>query len=220
MKNADILVIFDMDKTLLSCDSMELWYNFLDEKKIIDQKDKEIRKRLKRQYLDGTLDVHENFKVEFAILNRIPIAQRLAWQKEFFENYLKQTVSPKAIELINKYHKENAFIILSTSTMRFLAEPVAAYIKADHLLVTDGPLINNHYTGAIYEPANYREGKKTNFANWLQNCNKKFTKTFFYSDSINDMALLLAVDIPVAVNPDDKLHQYANDHDWAIMKFY
>ena len=53
-----------MDKTLLTCDSMELWHRFLDERGFITQQDKQTRKRLHDEYMAGSLDIYENFKLQ------------------------------------------------------------------------------------------------------------------------------------------------------------
>lgn len=164
MLDATWVIIFDMDKTLLACDSVELWHRFLDERGFIRQQDKQIRKRYHDEYIPGSLDIRENFKFEFSILGRIPNSQKTKLQNYFFENYLKSTIANKALELISHYRKENAIIILSTSSMSFIASPVAAFIKADHLLATEGDISNDEeYTGQIYGLPNYQEGKKTNF---------------------------------------------------------
>ena len=185
------VVIFDMDKTLLSGDSMERWHQFLAERGVTTESDKQTRKRLHDEYLDGSLDINENFKFEFLLLNRIPVSQRSSWQQHFFENHLKLMVSKIALDLIENYKKENAIIILSTSSMRFIADPVAAFIKADFLLATDGYVSQDVYTGKTFDPPNYREGKKTNFLNWLWNSQITLKEIIFYTDSINDIDLLL-----------------------------
>ncbi len=213
------VVIFDMDKTLLSCDSMELWHRFLDGLGIITPQDKQTRARLYSEYVAGTLDIHENFRFEFSLLNRIPVTQKAKVQKYFFENYLKTMVSMKALELIENYRKENAIIILSTSSMRFIADPVANFIKADHVLATEGHVSNNEYTGQVYDPPNYQEGKTANFLNWLRHNNLIPEQVIFYTDSINDIDLLEAVDVPIAVNPDDKLRKRAEIEGWEIVDF-
>lgn len=218
-KDVTNIIIFDMDKTLLTCDSMELWHRFLDMRGLVTQQDKQTRVRLHHEYVNGTLDVHENFRFEFSFLNKIPVDQREKIPNYFFENYLKAMVSKKALRLIAQYRKENAFIILSTSTMRFIAAPVAVYINADHLLATDGYIVDNKYTGQVYDPPNYQSGKKINFFNWLRNSNLTLGKITFYTDSINDIDLLEAVDIPIAVNPDEKLCAYAEAKNWKIVDF-
>ena len=42
----------------------------------------------------------------------------------------------------------------------------------------------------------------------------------FYSDSINDLPLLEAVDHPVATNPDDRLRAIAAERGWRILDLF
>jgi phosphoserine phosphatase len=41
--------------------------------------------------------------------------------------------------------------------------------------------------------------------------------SYFYSDSINDLPLLLMVDNPVAVDPDPSLRAEAEQRNWEII---
>ena len=43
-----------------------------------------------------------------------------------------------------------------------------------------------------------------------------FKNTTFYSDSINDLPLLMEVEKPVAVNPDNQLREIALKNNWQI----
>jgi phosphoserine phosphatase len=52
---------------------------------------------------------------------------------------------------------------------------------------------------------------------WLVNSNETLENSCFYSDSHNDLPLLKLVERPIAVNPDDKLRQVAQDSDWSII---
>ena len=45
----------------------------------------------------------------------------------------------------------------------------------------------------------------------------KLEKASFYSDSINDLPLLEAVEFPVAVDPDDTLRAHAQDKGWPVI---
>jgi phosphoserine phosphatase len=44
-----------------------------------------------------------------------------------------------------------------------------------------------------------------------------FERSYFYSDSHNDLALMATVSHPVAVNPDDSLRAHALAHGWPII---
>ena len=59
-----------------------------------------------------------------------------------------------------------------------------------------------------------REGKLTRLHAWLAGRGARLADfdSSFYSDSINDLPLLLAADRPVAVDPDEKLAAWAAEH--------
>ena len=44
-----------------------------------------------------------------------------------------------------------------------------------------------------------------------------FSETTFYSDSINDLPLLLEVEVPIAVNPENMLREEAIKQGWKII---
>ena len=60
-------------------------------------------------------------------------------------------------------------------------------------------------------------GKVARLAQWLAERDNDLADSWFYSDSHNDLPLLKQVARPVAVDPDDILHQHAVAHDWRIM---
>ena len=44
-----------------------------------------------------------------------------------------------------------------------------------------------------------------------------FERSYFYSDSLNDLPLLSLVSNPVAVDPDSTLRTYAKSAGWPIL---
>ena len=83
------IILFDMDNTLVSADTGDLWGEFLDLKGITHQKDKIIRRKLGKDYEEGTLDAIENFHFELSLLNKIPVFQRESLRDDFFEKFVK-----------------------------------------------------------------------------------------------------------------------------------
>lgn len=212
------ILIFDMDNTLLSCDSMEKWHDYLDLEGFMTESDVQNCKRLKKSYLEGTLDIYENFRFEFILLNKINrLTERI---DHFFNSLLKPYFSNIALDIIEQGKIENNEILLSTSTMSCIAKPVAEFIGANHFFATYGDIKKNQYTGIIDGVPNYQDGKRINFISWINgNLQDEKYETVFYSDSFTDLPLFLAVDKPVAVNPDEKLLNYAKDNNWKIQYF-
>ena len=47
-----------------------------------------------------------------------------------------------------------------------------------------------------------------------------FERSYFYSDSLNDLPLLSVVTNPVAVNPDATLREHALTQGWPILALH
>ncbi len=83
---------------------------------------------------------------------------------------------------------------------------------------TEVEVIDGTYTGKVLGIPALGEGKLTKVKEWMtQNNIGSFDKTFFYSDSINDLPLLSAVNKPIAVNPDNFLREECQKRSWEII---
>jgi phosphoserine phosphatase len=63
----------------------------------------------------------------------------------------------------------------------------------------------------------FQEGKVTRINDWLKARGQQlgdFSKSYFYSDSHNDLPLMKLVTNPVAVDADPTLTAYAISHEW------
>ena len=78
-------------------------------------------------------------------------------------------------------------------------------------------MIDGRYTGKVVGTPTYQEGKVERFDQWLHQNNVSKAGSYFYSDSINDLPLLLEVSHPVAVDPDEALRNAANERGWDII---
>jgi len=62
----------------------------------------------------------------------------------------------------------------------------------------------------------HREGKITRLLQWLDEEGENLEGASFYSDSRNDLPLLLKVDHPHVVNPDPVLLAHAEKAGWPV----
>jgi phosphoserine phosphatase len=82
--------------------------------------------------------------------------------------------------------------------------------------------VNDRITGKISGVPCYQDGKVKKLSDWLGE-NRASTKNLrmesatFYTDSINDLALMEVVAEPVAVDPDSSLEQVATTKQWQII---
>ena len=110
--------------------------------------------------------------------------------------------------------------MIVTATNAFVTAPIAERLGIDHLIATTPELKDGRYTGEVSGIPSFREGKVERLHTWLEEHEQSLTGSSFYSDSHNDLPLLVIVDNPVAVDPDTELAAYAQSHNWPIISLH
>ena len=213
------LALFDLDNTLLSGDSDFEWAQFLIGKGVLDREVHEARNRaFYEQYKNGTLDIHEFMRFQLKPLSRHPRRELDAWHAEFMRERILPIIGQKARALVAK-HKSDLCVVI-TATNSFITAPIAREFGVEHLIATESEQVNGEFTGKPSGTPAFREGKVTRLEEWLAARGRSlasFEKSWFYSDSLNDLALLSRVTDPVAVDPDETLRARAMKQNWPII---
>jgi len=93
-----------------------------------------------------------------------------------------------------------------------------------HLIATEPErAADGRFTGAVAGTPSFREGKIVRVDAWLAGLGlhwSSFSRTTFYSDSLNDLPLLERVLEPVAVDPDPTLRAHAQAAGWTILSLH
>ena len=212
------LAIFDLDNTLISDDSDFLWGQFLVDQGIVDKDEyEEANTRFYEDYKQGKLDIVEFLHFSLAPLANNKPEQLYKWRAQFIEEIIKPIQLKPAIRLVNKHRFRGDTVMVITATNRFVTEPIVKLFGIDNLLATTPEFVEGRYTGKFNGTPCFQEGKVTLLKEWLENSTETLENSWFYSDSHNDLALLKLVDNPVAVDPDEKLGDYAKQADWSII---
>jgi HAD superfamily hydrolase (TIGR01490 family) len=212
------LAIFDLDNTLIADDSDYLWGQFLVDQGIVDKNHYEsANAKFYDDYKQGTLDI-----VEFLRFSLQPLAdnnpeQLYQWRAQFIEETIRPLMLQSAQQLIDKHKARGDTLLVITATNRFVTEPIVNLYGIENLLATTPEFIDGRYTGGFNDIPCFREGKVKLLEAWLKNSTETMQDSWFYSDSHNDLPLLKLVDNPVAVDPDEKLAEFANASNWPII---
>jgi len=216
------LALFDLDNTLLEGDSDHAWGEFLVQKNKVDP----IYHRTKndqylKEYINGTLDIHDYIQFAVKPLIQHPLSEMLELRQAFVDQVITPMVSKKLMrQLQDHQHKKHVCVII-TATNRFVTEPIAAFLKVQHLIATELEVIDDRYTGRIQGTPCFQANKIQKLNNWL-NTNQfkasEFEHIWAYSDSYNDLPLLEFAITPIAVNPDQKLRAHAHAQNWSIIE--
>ena len=212
------LAIFDLDNTLIGCDSDHLWGDWLVEKGIVDAEHyKETNDQFYVDYQNGRLDILAYLRFSLKVLADNDMAQLHFWREQFLAEKLDEMWLPKAAELVEKHRQQGHTLMIITATNDFVTAPLADRLGIDHLIATMAERRKERFTGDIDGTPSYREGKVSRLQAWLDDHGETLDGSYFYSDSHNDLPLLQQVDNPVAVDPDATLEREARERGWPVI---
>ena len=218
------LALFDLDHTLLTGDSDYEWTQYLVSKGIVDRTTHEARNaEFYEQYKAGTMDIHEFLDFQLRPLADHTRADLEAWHADFMETQIRPRLSQKARELVRKHLDAGDICAMVTATNSFVTGPIARELGIPHLIATIPAQENGRFTGKPRGLPSFREGKIVRVDAWLESMGlwwNNFQRSWFYSDSHNDLPLLLRVTDPVVVDPDATLRAYAENAGWPILSIH
>ncbi len=212
------LAIFDLDNTLIGGDSDYLWGEFLVEKNLVDAElYKHENQRFYDEYKAGTLDINEFLEFSLAPLSQYSMEQLNELHQQFMNSKIISIWLTKAEALLEKHRKQNDFLLIITATNHFVTFPIARKLDVDDIIATMPEQINQRYTGKVSGIPCFQQGKVERLEQWLKDKKYSLDGSYFYSDSYNDLPLLLEVNHPIAVDPDEKLQQHALENNWSVI---
>jgi phosphoserine phosphatase len=111
-------------------------------------------------------------------------------------------------------------VAIVTATNSFVTYPIARAFGIPHLIATVPAQEGGAFTGKPRGTPAFKDGKIERVEAWLESlglCWSSFERSWFYSDSHNDLPLLGKVTNPVAVDPDDTLRIHATSRGWPVI---
>ena len=216
------LALFDLDNTLLSGDSDELWCEFLMDEGLLDRAEfapRNAEMALRYRAADVTAQAFCEFYVSTLA------GRTLEEWRPICERFLREVIAPRlplsAQELLQAHRELGHRLVMTTATNRVLTELTAQYLRIDDLIATDVEVIDGRCTGRTSGTLNMREGKVERLHEWLREQGLPralLDDAIFYSDSSNDIPLLQAVGEPVVVDPDAGLRALAVASEWRVLE--
>jgi HAD superfamily phosphoserine phosphatase-like hydrolase len=153
------LALFDLDNTLLACDSDYEWGQFLVDRGVLDRETYEAQNRVYyEQYVAGTLDIHEY--LGFALR---PLAEHTPedlgrWHGEFMRARILPAITPRARALVREHLAAGDLCAIITATNSFVTRPIAAEFGVANLIATEPESRGGRFTGRVAGLPCFREG--------------------------------------------------------------
>lgn len=215
------LTLFDLDHTLLSGDSDVLWCEFLIERGLLDRDEFGTRNaEMEAKYKAGTVSAEEFAGFYVGTLAGRAAGEMEPLRQEFLARWIVPRIPRDAVELVERHRSAGDLLVLTTATNRFITELTARHFGFEHLIATEAEIEAGTFTGRTAGTLNMRAGKVRRLADWLsaREAALEHFATTGYSDSINDLPLLEAVQQAVAVDPDPRLQAVALERGWKVLR--
>jgi len=215
------LALFDLDHTLLSGDSDVLWCEFLISEGRLGPEFALQYRAIARRYEAGTVTPVEYCSFYAATLTGLSPAELAPLRERFFREKVQPRIPDDARKLLLSCRARGETLVLATATNRVISESTAADLGVDHYLCTELELADGRYTGRPSGILNMRSGKIDKLREWLRESGlpeQLLREASFYTDSINDLALLSVVRKPIVVDPDSRLESTALRKGWTVLR--
>jgi HAD superfamily hydrolase (TIGR01490 family) len=219
------LALFDLDHTLLTGDSDDLWCRFLVAHGQLPQEHLQRNAEMDAAYRAGTVSV-DGFSAFYVgqLAGRSP-DDWAPWRQRFMDEEIRPRIPDDARSLVEEHRALGHTLVLTTATNRVITELTAEELGFPHLIATEVEIQEGLYTGRIAGVPNMREGKVARLLAWLAGRgldeaarHDAMAGAWFYSDSGNDLPLLGAVGQAVVVDPDERLLATAQRLGWPVRR--
>ena len=219
------LALFDLDHTLIPLDSDYEWGQFLVRIGAVNAE--QFAKRnadFYAQYEAGTLDPVEYLEFALGTLAQFPRKQLDEWRRQFMDEVIHRGIRSVATDLVKRHQDAGDQVAIITATNKFVTEPIARLFGVDNLIAAEPETTaDGEITGKLRGIPTSGPGKVIHTNDWLAAQGKSlgsFERSYFYSDSQNDIPLLSAVTHPVATNPNALLKAHAQAQGWPILTLF
>jgi HAD superfamily hydrolase (TIGR01490 family) len=126
---------------------------------------------------------------------------------------------PQAVELLSRHKLAGREVYIASSSPEDYLALLATELGIDGVIGTKAEVVDGRYTGELDGPLVHGPEKAERVRLLAVDRSIDLTRSFAYSDSINDLPLLELVGNPVAMNPDIRLRAIARHRGWHILDF-
>lgn len=214
------LAIFDLDETLIHGDCASLWSEQMARLGWVDgasfvRRDHELMEAYGKGHL--AMEDYMAFSLEPLAGRTLEEVQHLV--APWVEEVIEPIIFSDGCRCIAQHRKNGDRVLIISASGTHLVGPIAERLGVDEYLAIELDAPGGVYSGKTHGVLTYREGKTTRLLEWLDQEQENLEGASFYSDSRNDLPLLLTVDHPYAVNPDPVLREHAEKNGWPVLSW-
>ena len=202
------LALFDMDGTIIDGDTNDISFNQYLAQGLIDKSVIDKLNYFEDLFYKGVLDINEFVRFAVTPLLNFTKEKRDLVLDNIVKNYIYPKVRLDALKQI-KFHKDRGdTVVIVTSTMDYLVEVVARYLKVEYYLGAPMEQQDGRLTGRQAGIVPFQQDKITCVKEFAMQHHLSLEGMYGYGDSVNDIPMLSICEHKFAVNPNQKLLEH------------
>lgn len=134
-----------------------------------------------------------------------------------FESNLKHVIRSAAVKEIEQHRSANGLTAILSASTNYVCDHVKTMLDMDDLICTEMQVINGELSGLPIGAYCYGQEKATRLREYCKKNNFHLKDTYYYGDSIADLAVLEIVGHPVCVSPEPGLEKIAGQRGWPVL---
>jgi HAD superfamily hydrolase (TIGR01490 family) len=210
-----IAAFFDMDDTVLTIDTGTSWMRFLHRRGELGRLGLARAAWWSALYKLAVLDLESLATRLVADMKGDLEAEMISRAEIWHREHVDGTVAAAARRAIERHRERGDLLVMLTGSTQYAAETVARRLGIDHVLCTRLEVEEGRFTGRLATLCFGRH--KVRIAEEFASAHGvDLGRSWFYSDSYNDLPMLSRVGVAVAVNPDGRLGREARRRRWRV----
>jgi len=139
--------------------------------------------------------------------------------EDLFRSHIARQIYPETRALVQAHLRKGHTVAIISSATPYQVLPAARDLDVEHVLCTRLQVKDGVFTGAVIRPTCYGPGKVKAAENLARRHSVDLDRSYFYSDSSEDLKLLERVGNPRPLNPDNRLRSIAERRGWPVRRF-
>ncbi|PRP94889.1 haloacid dehalogenase-like hydrolase [Enhygromyxa salina] len=206
---SQVAAFFDVDHTLLACNSARKWVEYLWRNGKIS-----VAATLRSvwwlaKYRLSVLDYEDVTKKVLADYAGQSVAELRAEIEAWFHSDVEPWICVEGRERVEWHRAQGHVLVLLTSGTFFSVEPLQEILGIPHLVCTQLEMEEGKLTGNYYPPSCFGPGKLRAGLTFAEQHGIDLDRSYFYTDSYSDRPMLDRVGHPKITNPDPRLKAWA-----------
>jgi len=201
--------LFDVDKTLVSVNTAQLYVKWRMERSELSVIDYLRMSKVLWSYAMGTLDPEVAAAKGFRSIIGYSEAKMRDECLTWYAKMVRPRITQRGKRELERCRADGLVCALLSASTAYLTEPLAEDLRVDHVICTRLEVADGKFTGGWHAPLCYGAGKLARAHEWAAREDVDLQRSAFYTDSISDLPVLEAVGSPRVINPDPRLRLVA-----------